>query len=84
MLKKIFNTAVQAGEDAYYGMMLTGMSNSRRIRTNLYGGAGAGISLVGLMTANPVAALVGTAMVASSALSFWEAGVRIREHQPKP
>jgi len=84
MLKKIFNATVQAGEDAYYGMMLTGMSTGRRIRTNLYGGVGAALGVAGVLTADPVAAAIGSVMVASSALSFWDAGARIRTYQPKP
>ena len=84
MLKKIFNGAVQAGEDAYYGMILSGMSTGRRIRTNLYGGAGVALGVAGTLTGDPVAVALGAVMVGSSALSFWEAGNRIRTAQPKP
>ncbi len=79
MLKDIFNKAKQAGEDAYYGMMLPTMEASRKLRLNLWGGLGAALGVAGVVTNDVQAVGLSVATLASTAFCFGEAGSRLRK-----
>ena len=88
MLKKVFNKTVQAGEDVYYGIMMTSMSANRKLRLNLWGGMGAALGVAGVLTNDMQAVSLSVATLGSTAFCFGEAGANLRKNaaaapQPK-
>lgn len=79
MLKEIFNKTVQAGEDVYYGIMMTSMSANRKLRLNLWGGMGTALGVAGVLTNDMQAVGLSVASLGATAFCFGEAGARLRK-----
>lgn len=78
MLKSLFNKAVQYAEDAAYGFVLPGMSESKRLKVTLYGGLGAAVGTAGAMIGDGSAVVIGSAVIASAAFAFQQHGEAVR------
>lgn len=77
-LKSIFNRAQRAAEDAYFGMMMPGMSDGQRLAANFMLFAGAAAAAGGIIVEAAPLVVAGTASMVTGSAVFSHAGMKMR------